>query len=129
MRFLLGKVPSPVHSYAQAYNLATGRSGVLFESRYQLIHVESDEYLHTSYADIFIAIRYDGGLVPKPEEWVYSNYLDRLGQPPGTLVDHSFIEGHFGSVERYRAYVASYLIGEVVLPAGLGGYLARVEGI
>ncbi len=42
-----GKVPTRVfNSYTQAYNIANNRSGVLFESRYQLIHIETNEYLH-----------------------------------------------------------------------------------
>lgn len=123
-----GKVPSRVFtSYTQAYNLANNRSGVLFESRYQLIHVESDEYLHQLCRYIHCnPVRH--GLVARPEEWLYSNYREWVGLREGTLVDHAFIQAHFGAVENYEAYVASYLRGEVVLPVGLQSYLVGVEG-
>jgi REP element-mobilizing transposase RayT len=124
-----GKVPTRVfNSYTQAYNLANSRSGVLFESRYQLIHVESDEYLHQLCRYIHCnPVRH--GLVSEPEAWIYSNYRDCIGVRVGTLVDHEFIRAHFGSVANYQAYVMSYVRGEVVLPAGLGNYLAGIERI
>lgn len=63
-----GSVPSRVfNSYTQAYNLAHNRSGVLFEGRYQLIHVESDEYLRQLCRYIHCnPVRH--GLVSLPEE-------------------------------------------------------------
>ncbi len=67
--------------------------------------------------------------VAKPEEWVYSNYLEWLARRSGTLVDRAFIQAHFGNVQRYHAYVASYLSGEVILPNTLGDYLAKMERV
>ena len=123
-----GKVPTRVfNSYTQAYNLATKRSGVLFESRYQMIHIETDEYLHLLCRYIHCnPVRH--GLVASLEEWPYSNYLEWIELRSGTLVDREFIHTHFGTTQQYHAYVTSYLRGEVVLPAGLQNYLARVEG-
>ncbi|MBV7338233.1 hypothetical protein KFU94_60415 [Chloroflexi bacterium TSY] len=58
----------------------------------------------------------------KPELWPYSNYLEWIEERPGTLVDRTFIQVHFGRVNDYRAYVSSYLTGEVELPAALNLY-------
>ena len=49
------------------------------------------------------------GLVAMPEDWIYSNYLDWLGQRNGTLVDREFIQEHFGSAAEYQELVTHFV--------------------
>jgi len=58
-----------------------------------------------------------------PDLWPYSNYLEWIGQRPGTLVERDFVKAHFPQPQQYRAYVNSYLTGQVQLPDGLRTYL------
>ena len=62
------------------------------------------------------------GLVNLPEEWPFSNYLEWIGQRQGTLVDHGFVEGLFGTAADYKEFVRDFLIMRD-LPVELGEYL------
>ena len=47
----------------------------------------------------------EGGIVARPEEWPFSNYLDWIGRRAGTLKDETFIRQHFGSPEDYERFM------------------------
>ena len=118
-----GWVPTRVFgSYSQAFNKANNRTGTLFEGPYKAILVESDDYLlHLCRYIHGNPVRH--GLAMSPELWPYSNYLDWVGKRSGNLIDRAFVAAHFPREGEYEAYVRSYLIGQVVLPAGLRKYL------
>lgn len=46
------------------------------------------------------------GLVSRPEEWPYSNYLEWINKRDGTLKDEAFIKDHFTTIEEYELVVA-----------------------
>ena len=113
-------------AYANAFNNANNRSGTLFEDRFRAIYVETDEYLHHLCRYIHAnPVRH--GIASDIDLWPYSNYLDWIGQRPGTLLDSNFIRTHFTTGAAYQAYVASYLTGQVQLPKGLQTYLDELE--
>lgn len=122
-----GQVPRRVFgSYSQAFNRAYDRSGTLFEGPYDGIHVETDEYLRHLCRYIHAnPVRH--AIATDVELWPYSNYLEWIGKRGGTLVDRTFIEAHFTSIEAYKAYVQSLITGEVKLPQGLQTYLDDLE--
>ena len=45
-------------------------------------------------------------LVPQIEDWLYSNYLEWIGQRTDTLKDAKFIGDRFPTPEAYRQFVA-----------------------
>ncbi len=45
------------------------------------------------------------GLVEKPEDWTFSNYLEWVGRRGGTLVDREFVREHSRDGVEYEAFV------------------------
>ena len=64
--------------------------------------------------------------VSAPEDWIYSNYLEWLGQRKGTLVDFDFIQEDFGSSAKYQELV-TYFIKTRYLPGDERSYLNSLE--
>jgi len=92
------------NSYTKAINKKYGRSGTLFEGKYQAIHIDKENYL-------IHLCRYihrnpiEAKLVSNISEWKYSNYLDWLGMRKGKLVDKNFILDRFGSANNYKKFI------------------------
>ena len=121
------QLPSRVfNSYTRAFNKMFNRSGTLFEGRYKAIPVESDEYLRHLCRYIH-ANPVKHSMADSVELWPYSNYLEWIGQRPGTLVDPGFVQAHFSQAGTYQAYVRSYLTGSVDMPKGVAEYLQELD--
>ncbi|MFN3741530.1 MAG: transposase [Anaerolineales bacterium] len=101
------------------------RVGALFQSAFQAKPVTSYAHLLTLCAYIH-ANPVKNGLTRQPEDWLYSNYLEWLGQRKGTLVDREFIREHFEPPEAYRAFMADYLATRR-LPEEVAKYLQTLE--
>lgn len=90
--------------YTQAFNKQQGRSGPLFEGRFHHILVDRDEY-------VLHLCRYmhlnpvTAGLVARPEQWPYSNYLEWIDRRPGTLIDRAFVRQYFETPQAYARFV------------------------
>ena len=95
------------NAYVQAVNRQQGRKGTLFEGRFQLVWVDREEYLVHLCRYIHLN-PVKARLVLQPEDWPYSNYLEWMGQRPGTLRDEVFIRERFPTPEAYRHFVADY---------------------
>ncbi len=110
------------NAYAQALNKQANRSGALFEGRFKDVHVDNDAYL-------LHLCRYihgnpvKAGLVTMLEEWPYSNFLEWVGERPGTLVDYDFINAFFPNRHDYKEFVLDYLRGIDDLPPDIKQYL------
>ncbi len=91
-------------SYTKAINKRFDRVGSLFQGAFQAKLIQSDTHL-------LHLCRYihgnpvKDGLVTNPADWPYSNYLEWIGQRGGTLFDASFVQAHFPTPEKYRAFV------------------------
>jgi hypothetical protein len=59
--------------------------------------------------------------------WLYSNYLEWVGEREGTLVDREFVRSHFPVPGSYRDFVAEFL-ERGGLPKELAAHLAVWEG-
>lgn len=95
-------------SYTQAISKRFGRVGSLFRGQFQAKPIES--YSHLLNLCVYIHAKpVKDGLVPDPADWVYSNYLEWLGQRNGTLVDREFIQEHFGSPSEYQELVMHFV--------------------
>jgi len=97
-------IQSIFNSYVQALNKQIDRKGPLFEGRYKHILVDEDEYL-------MHLMRYihrnpvEARLVSLPDNWIFSNYLEFIGQPKGRLVDLSIRDMYFNSADEYKEFV------------------------
>jgi len=95
-------------SYTKAINKRFARVGSLFQGQFQARPIQT-------YPDLLNLCVYihanpvKDGLVALPEDWIYSNYLEWLGQRDGTLVDREFIQEHFGSPAEYQELVMHFV--------------------
>ena len=95
-------------SYTKAINKRFARVGSLFQGQFQAKPVQS--YHHLLNLCVYLhANPVKDGLVTDPADWVYSNYLEWLGQRDGTLVDRKFMQEHFGSPTEYRELVMHFV--------------------
>ena len=112
-------------SYTKAINKRFDRVGSLFQGQFQAKPIQS--YSHLLNLCVYIhANPVKDGLVALPEDWIYSNYLEWLGQRDGTLVDREFIQEHFGLPAEYQALVMEY-IKTRYLPDDVRKYLQSLE--
>lgn len=95
------------NAYVQAVNRQRGRSGTLFERRFRHVWVDREEYLVHLCRYIHLN-PVSAKLVPRPDDWPYSNYLEWVGLRNGTLEDEAFIREHFPSPEAYQDFVTDY---------------------
>ncbi len=122
-----GKVPRRVFgSYAQAFNKLYQRAGTLFEGPYKAIAVDNEAHLlHLGRYIHLNPVRHK--LVSSPQAWPYSNYLEWLGQRPGTLVDKQFVQDHFNTPQAYQKFVEAWLHQPGKLPEALQLYFDDLE--
>ncbi|MCI0581252.1 MAG: transposase [Chloroflexi bacterium] len=113
-----GLLPQRIfNSYSKAYNTRYGHAGTLFESRFKAAPVEKENYL-LHLCRYIHANPVKDGLVERPEQWPYSNYLEWLGRRQGTLVDRAFVAEFFPRPELYEEFVWDFLRNRQ-LPEGL----------
>ena len=95
------------NAYVQAVNRQQGRKGTLFEGRFKHVWVDREEYLVHLCRYIHLN-PVKACLVLQPGDWSYSNYLEWVGERPGTWKDEAFIRERFATPESYRRFVADY---------------------
>lgn len=95
------------NAYVQAVNRQQARSGTLFEGRFRHARVDREEYLIHLCRYIHLN-PVKAKLVTRPEDWHYSDYLEWIGQRPGTLKDDAFIRDRFPAPACYQSFVANY---------------------
>jgi REP element-mobilizing transposase RayT len=93
------------NAYVQAVNRQQDRKGTLFEGRFRHVWVDREEYLIHLCRYIHLN-PVKANLVSQIEDWLYSNYLEWIGQRTGTLKDAEFIRDRFPTPEAYRQFVA-----------------------
>ena len=98
-------------SYAQRFNARHARWGHLCGSRYSLVPIRSGRQLQRCFRYVVLnPVR--GGLVARPEEWLWSSYAGTAGFTPWqfTFVDDVRLRARFGDDEyaamRMREFVA-----------------------
>jgi len=91
-------------SYSKAINKQMGRSGALFQGRFQAKHV--DEENHLVHLSRYIHLNpVEAGLVKVPHEWEFSSYREYIGLRAGTLPATEILLSEFQSREQYRSFV------------------------
>jgi putative transposase len=95
-------------SYTKAINKRFSRVGALFQGQFQGKPIQTYEHLLNLCVYIH-ANPVKDGLVSRPEEWEYSNFLEWMGLRDGRLVNREFIAENFGSPEEYQALISKYI--------------------
>lgn len=112
-------------SYTKAINKRFERVGALLQGQFQAKPIQN--YPHLMNLCIYIhGNPVKDGLVDVPEDWIYSNYLEWLGQRDGQLVDKEFIQENFDSPAEYQKLVMQY-IKTRYLPDDVRKYLQSFE--
>ena len=112
-------------SYTKAINKRFERVGSVFQGQFKGKPVQ--HYSHLLNLCVYIhANPVKDGLVALPEDWEFSNYREWMNLREGTLVNHAFIEEHFGSPEEYQRLVMEY-IKTRILSADVRKYLQGLE--
>jgi REP element-mobilizing transposase RayT len=112
-------------SYTKAINKRFSRVGSIFQGQFQAKPIKT--YPHLLNLCVYIhANPVKDGLVALPEDWIYSNYLDWLGQRDGMLVDREFIQEHFGSPDEYQELVMQF-VKTRYLPDDIRKYLEAFD--
>jgi REP element-mobilizing transposase RayT len=104
------------NSYSKAYNRRYDHSGTLFESNYKVKVVEDERQL-LNLCRYIHGNPVLHGIVEKPEDWLYSNYLEWIGERGGTLLDRDVVEFYFNTPSTYRAYLEEYLVEQATRDA------------
>lgn len=112
-------------SYTKAINKRFERVGSLFQGQFQAIPIQTCSHL-LNLCVYLHANPVKDGLVALPEDWIYSNYLEWLGQRDGTLIDREFIQEHFGTPDEYKELVMHF-IKTRYLPDDMRKYLEAFE--
>jgi REP-associated tyrosine transposase len=100
------------NSYTQAFNQQEKRSGALFEGRAKSVLIDKNSYLfHIARYIHLNPVR--AGLTKRPEDWVYSNYLEFIGLRKDPLYDDSFVYEQFGTPPEYRKFVEDAIPDEI----------------
>ena len=117
-----GDLPKRVFgSYSQIFNLLHKRSGTLFQDRFQVRLVTTDDYL-CHLCRYIHANPVKDGLAVTPELWPYSNYQEWIGMRQGTLVDHALIQRFFPESDSYKRFVADFIRGQATLSPAIKAY-------
>jgi REP element-mobilizing transposase RayT len=112
-------------SYTKAINKRFERVGALFQGQFQARPVTDENHL-LQLCRYIHGNPVKDGLVFQPGDWPYSNYLEWMGERPGTLVNRDFIASYFASPGEYREFVLDYLKTRD-LPDEVQTYLNELE--
>ena len=93
------------NAYVQAVNRQQARTGALFEGRFRHVRISDDRqliqlcrYIHRN--------PLEARLARHPQDWLYSNYLEWIGQRSESLKDAALITGYFATPEEYSHFVS-----------------------
>ena len=112
-------------SYTKAINKRFERVGSLFQGQFQAKPVQNTHHL-LNLCVYLHANPVKDGLVADPADWVYSNYLEWIGQRDGTLADREFLQEHFGSHTEYQKLVIHF-VKTLYLPDDVRKYLQMFD--
>jgi len=103
-------------SYVQGLNAARNRVGPLFQGRTRSVHVARDEFL--AHVARYIHLNpVAASLVPRPQDWPYSNYAAVITGQGGHIADGLLVGGIFPDRASYKNFVEAPQPTE--LPASL----------
>ena len=94
------------NGYAKYFNIKRKRFGAMFQAMYKAVRLESEEqYLHTIR---YIHINHmTAGIITKStelEHYLWTSFVDYMGNRKDSMIDTSFIWGQFRSVESFSKF-------------------------
>ncbi|MBE9201903.1 MULTISPECIES: transposase [unclassified Nodularia (in: cyanobacteria)] len=92
-------------AYTKAINKRFNRSGVLFQGRFQSIHISQTEYLINLSRYIHLN-PVKAGLVQQPQEWEFSSYSEYARLRAGTLPKTEYIKMQIEGESAYQQFLA-----------------------
>ncbi len=94
-------------AYTKAINKRFNRSGVLFQGRFQSIHVTETDYLiHLSRYIHLNPVK--ANLVQQPEEWEFSSYSEYAGLRSGTLPKTEYVKMQMQDESVYQQFLVDH---------------------
>jgi len=93
-------------SYTKAINKSFSRIGSLFQQHTKTKLIEDDKSLLTVISYIHQNPKRKN-LVSNLEDWEFSSYQDYIGLRNGTLVDKTFLQKNFTSIESFKLFSLS----------------------
>ncbi|QSJ14052.1 transposase [Nostoc sp. UHCC 0702] len=96
-------------SYTKAINKRFNRCGVLFQGRFQSIHVSQTDYLVNLSRYIHLN-PVKAGFVQQPEEWEFSSYLEYAGLRRGTLPKIEYVKMQLQEESIYQQFLADHYL-------------------
>lgn len=100
-------IQSTFQSYTQAVNKVWERTGKLFENAVRAKLINEDSYLVHLCRYIHLN-PVEAGLVANPANWLYSNYLQCIGEKESNIQAQDFFNNWFESGDEYREFVEQY---------------------
>jgi len=94
-------------SYTKAINKRFNRSGVLFQGRFQSIHISQTDYL-VNLSQYIHLNPVKASLVKQPEEWEFSSYLEYAGLRKGTIPKIEYIKMQIEEESVYQQFLADH---------------------
>jgi REP element-mobilizing transposase RayT len=112
-------------SYTKAINKRFERVGALFQGAYRAKMIESEKYL-IHLCRYIHANPVKDGLVDLLDDWLYSNYLEWVGERDGSLYNQEFVRDYFPDPGDYISFVNDF-VETRRLPDEIMGYLSYFE--
>jgi len=99
------------NAYAKYFNICYGRSGHLFENKFNSIHIDTNEYLNYLSAYIHLNIREVSRWSGREDQYPWSSFRDYTGQNRfRDLLKQDIILGQCNSKNEYKRFVTESAI-------------------
>lgn len=105
-QYFISYISKVENSYSRYFNIKNKRKGPLWQSRFRIVLIESDEQLlHvTRYIHLNPTT---SSLIKKPEDWIYSSYNDYISNPK--LLKKNLKEITIRNPKEYKEFVENQI--------------------
>ncbi len=115
-------------TYSAIINKILNRSGTIFEGRFHMRHVATDQYFRALCRYIHLN-PVQAGIVPRPELYEYSNYLECIGRRDVIRGGHGVIQSYFGGAGVYERFILEGLHNLRLVDFDLSEALAAMKTV
>ena len=93
--------------YTRYFNEKYSRSGSLFQGPFKAVEIKSDSQLN--YVSAYINGNPEIHKISKVDKWIWSSYLEYLGERDGTMCNKNIILNDFEDKEDYKNYLENVI--------------------
>lgn len=101
------------NAYVQSLNKRIERRGPLFEGRFKHVLIDEQNYLMQLCRYIHLN-PVKAGLVQKPGEWAFSDYLEWTGKRGTNSIKANIIKDCFGGFREYQTFVDDFMNDQIL---------------